>query len=251
MRIKDKVALVTGGAQGIGESIAIRFAEEGASIAIMDRDPQLAIEVANGLKNKGTDALALDGDVSVKASVQAAVDEVVSHFKRIDILVNNAGMHRMAEVTDIEEKTWDKIMAVNLKGCFLTVQAVVPHMREQNYGRIVNIASVSSYGQPPRQLHYNSSKAGVLGLTRSLALELARFNITVNAVAPGQVETAGARVFLEQYREQMERAVPLGRFAEPRDIANAVLFLVSDEADYITGQCLNICGGVSIGRAAG
>ena len=249
MRVKDKIAIVTGGAQGIGEGVALRLAEEGAGIALLDLKLDLANEVAGRLKGKGTDAVALQADISNKAEVQAAVGEVVSHFGRIDILVNNAGYHRMAKVTEIEEETWDRILGINLKGYFLMIQAVVPHMQSQNYGKILNIASIAAYGGIANQAHYNSSKGGIISLTRTMALELVPFGINVNAVSPGTVETAGNKRFLERYRELVEKQIPVGRLAQPQDIANAVLFLVSDEAEYITGQCLSVCGGLSIGMA--
>lgn len=249
MRVKDKIAIVTGGAQGIGEGVAIRLAEEGAKIAIVDLKLEMANEVANRVKSTGADAIALQADTSKKSEVQAAVDEAVSRFKRIDILVNNAGIHRMAKVTEIAEETWDKLLDINLKGYFLMIQAVVPYMQKQNYGKIVNIASIAAYGGMSDQVHYNSSKGGIISLTRSLALELAPFRINVNAVSPGTVETLGNKRFLDQYRELVEKRIPFGRIAQPRDIANAILFLVSDEAEYITGQCLSVCGGLSIGTA--
>ncbi|MBC8511838.1 MAG: SDR family oxidoreductase [Dehalococcoidia bacterium] len=249
MRVKDKVAIVTGGAQGIGEGIAVRLAEEGAKVAIVDLQLELANEVVNGLRTSGIEAIALQADTSKKTEVGTAVDEVMSHFGRIDILVNNAGYHRMAKVTEIEEETWDRILDINLKGYFLMIQAVVPHMEKQNYGKILNIASIVAHGGIANQAHYNSSKGGIISLTRTLALELVPFKINVNAISPGTVETAGNKRFLDRYRELVEKQIPVGRLAQPRDIANAVLFLVSDEAEYITGQCLSVCGGLSIGMA--
>lgn len=249
MRVEGKVAIVTGGAQGIGEGIAVRLAEEGARVAILDVKSELANEVVNGLKSRGTDAIALQADISKKTEVETAVNEVMSRFRRIDILVNNAGYHRMAKVTEIKEETWDKILDINLKGYFLMIQAVVPHMEKQNYGKILNVASIAAYGGIANQAHYNSSKGGVISLTKTMALELVPFRINVNAISPGTVETAGNKRFLDRYRELVEKQIPMGRLAQPIDIANAALFLVSDEAEYITGQCLSVCGGLSIGMA--
>ena len=249
MRVEGKVAIVTGGAQGIGEGIAVRLAEEGARVAILDVKSELANEVVNGLKSRGTDAIALQADISKKTEIETAVNEVMSRFGRIDILVNNAGYHRMAKVTEIKEETWDKILDINLKGYFLMIQAVVPHMEKQNYGKILNVASIAAYGGVANQAHYNSSKGGVISLTKTMALELVPFRINVNAISPGTVETAGNKRFLDRYRELVEKQIPMGRLAQPRDIANAALFLVSDEAEYITGQCLSVCGGLSIGMA--
>jgi NAD(P)-dependent dehydrogenase (short-subunit alcohol dehydrogenase family) len=157
----------------------------------------------------------------------------------------------MGKVTDIDEETWDKILNMNLKGYFLMIQAVASHMQKRNYGKIVNIASIAAFGGVPDQVHYNASKGAIISLTRSLALELAPFKINVNAVSPGTVETIGNKKFLEQYRDMVEQRIPMGRIAQPRDIANTVLFLVTDEAEYITGQCLSVCGGLSIGTAPG
>ena len=247
MRVKDEVALVTGGARGIGEAIACRLAEEGAKVAIIDLKIELANEVTDKLKSSGVDAIAVRADASKKTEVVAAIAEIVTHFGRIDILVNNAGIHRMGKVTDIDEETWDKILDMNLKGYFLMIQAVVPYMQANNYGKILNIASAAVYGGMPDQLHYVASKGGVVSMTRSLALELAPSKINVNAVCPGGVETPGNKKFLAQFKEILVQRIPLGRVAWPSDIASAVLFLVSDEAEYITGQCLPVCGGVTIG----
>jgi NAD(P)-dependent dehydrogenase (short-subunit alcohol dehydrogenase family) len=247
LRVKDKVAVVTGGAQGIGEAIATRLAEEGAKVAIIDLKIELANEVADKLKSSGVDAIAVRADASKKTEVGAAIAEIVKHFGRIDILVNNAGIHRMGKVTDIDEETWDKILDMNLKGYFLMIQAVVPYMQANNYGKILNIASAAVYSGLPDQLHYVASKGGVVSMTRSLALELAPSKINVNAVCPGGVETQGNKKFLAQFKEILVQRIPLGRVAQPGDIASAVLFLVSEEAEYITGQCLPVCGGVTIG----
>lgn len=250
-RVQDKVAIVTGAARGIGESIATRLAEEGAKVALVDVKSELLDKAVSNLRNQGADVIACHADVSNRAAVQAAVAEVLSHFGRIDILVNNAGIHRTGKVEEIDEETWDRVIDINLKGCFLMIQAVVPHMQRQKYGKILNIASVAMHGGIPDQVHYNASKGAIVSLTRTLALELAPFKINVNAVSPGTIETPGNRRFLEQYRHNIERRIPLGRIGQSRDIADAVLFLVSDEAEYITGQCLSVCGGISVGTAPG
>ena len=239
--------MVTGGAQGIGEAIAIRLAEEGAKVAILDIKKELANEVVDKLKSDGFDAIAIQADVSRKIEVEAAVAEIVNRFGRIDILVNNAGIHRMGKVTDIDEETWDKILNMNLKGFFLMIQAAVPYMQTNNYGKVLNIASAAVYRSLPDQLHYVASKGGIVSMTRALAHELAPSKINVNAVCPGGVETPGNQKYLAQFKEIIVQQIPLGRLAWPKDIASAVLFLVSDEAEYITGQCLPVCGGVTIG----
>jgi len=249
MRVKDKVAIVTGGAQGIGEGIAIRLAEEGANVAIMDLKIEQAQEVADRINKMGVKAIAIQADTSKKTDVEKAIDNIVSHFNKIDILINNAGYYRMAKITDISEEIWDKILDINLKGYFLMIQSVVPYMQKQNCGKILNIASAAIFGGVPNQAHYTSSKGGVVALTRTLALELAPNRINVNAVLPGTVQTLGNKKFLAQFKEILDKQIPLGRVAQPRDIANAALFLVSDEAEYITGQGLVVCGGVTIGMA--
>lgn len=248
MRLERKIAVITGAASGIGEATAHRFAEEGALIAILDRDLDGARNVAEALERSGNRAVAIRVDISSKEEVQAAFHEVLALFGRIDILVNNAGFGPNAPVLEIKGRWWDKVIDTNLKGCFLCSQAVVPPMIEQKSGRIINIASTAALGGVYGTTHYASSKAGVIGLTRALALELAPHNITVNAVAPGTIETRGAKGFIEFYRDILNAEIPLGRVGQPRDIANAVLFFASDEASYITGQCLFVCGGASFGR---
>jgi 3-oxoacyl-[acyl-carrier protein] reductase len=153
----------------------------------------------------------------------------------------------MSKVTEIAEDTWDRTVNVNLKGYFLMIQAVVPYMQAQNYGKVLNVASVAVYGGVADMVDYVASKGGIVSMTRALALELAPFKINVNAVCPGTVETLGSKKFLAQFKEILDKRIPMGRVAQPNDIANAVLFLVSEEADYITGQCLPVCGGVTIG----
>lgn len=239
--------MVTGGAQGIGEAIAVRLAEEGAKVAILDLRLEEANQVASALKARGFDAMALKADTSHKTEIQAAVGTVASAYDRIDILVNNAAYHRMSKITEIAEETWDRTIDINLKGYFLMIQAVVPYMQAQNCGKILNVASVAVYGGVADMVDYVASKGGIVSMTRSLALELAPFKINVNAVCPGTVETQGSKKFLAQFKEILDKRIPLGRVAKPNDIANAVLFLVSDEAEYITGQCLPVCGGVTIG----
>jgi len=239
--------VVTGGAQGIGEAIATRLAEEGAKVAILDLRLEQASHVASSLKSRGFDAMALKADTSQKMEIQAAVGEVASAYDRIDILVNNAAYHRMSKITEIAEETWDRTIDINLKGYFLMIQAVAPYMQDQNYGKILNVASVAVYGGVADMVDYVASKGGIVSMTRALALELAPFKINVNAVCPGTVETLGSKKFLAQFKEILDKRIPLGRVAQPNDIANAVLFLVSDEAEYVTGQCLPVCGGVTIG----
>jgi len=244
MRLKDKAAIVTGGAQGIGESICIRLAGEGARVAIFDIDIESARDTVRAIEKAGGEALALEVDVSSSVGVDAAINDVIERFGTVDILVNNAGMSRSAEIDGMEEELWQRTQDINLKGVFLCCRAVIPHMKERRCGKIVNISSILGISGSPAMAHYGAAKAGVIGFTSSLAIELGPYNINVNAVGPAVIQTR----MLEQettpsFRERLEKKIPLRRIGDPRDIANAVLFLASDEASYITGQCLFVCGG--------
>jgi 3-oxoacyl-[acyl-carrier protein] reductase len=246
MRIWDKVAIVTGGGSGIGQGTCIRLAEEGGVIAIFDIDLEGAENTAQEVKKAGGRALALRVDVAKAADVDSAVEEVISTFGRVDILVNNAGLSTMTSVAKMTEDVWDSTLDVNLKGVFLCCRAVIPHMKERRCGRIVNISSILGLAGSPARVHYSAAKTGVIGFTRGLAAELGPHNINVNAVGPGIIDTPMLeRDIGSDLREQLHARVPLRRLGAPRDIADAVLFLVSDEASYITGQCLFVCGGIS------
>lgn len=246
MRVLGKVAIVTGAARGIGAEMAVRLAEEGADVCVCDiSDVNVTAEKVSALGRK---ALALKVDVSDRAQVQAMVDEVASRFGRVDILVNNAGINRDATIKNMTEAQWDAVINVNLKGTFNCIQAVLPHMSEQKYGKIISLASRAAMGNFG-QANYSASKAGIMGLTRTAALELARYNINVNAIAPGYIDTEMTRGVPDEVRERVIKAIPLQRIGTPRDVANLVLFLASDEASYITGQTIFICGGRSVGAA--
>ena len=226
MRVKDKVAVVTGAGRGLGEASAIRLAEEGGRVVVSDIDLASAQQTADRIKAMGREAIA------------------VKTFGRIDILVNNAGITRDTSIRKMTEEDWDMVLNVNLKGAFNCAQFAAKYMIEQKYGRIINLSSRAYMGNPG-QANYSSSKAGILGLTKSLAMELGRYNINVNAIAPGLIKTPGV-ITLSHYEKVAERAIqstPLGRLGEPIDIANAILFLASDEAGYITGDVLHVTGG--------
>ena len=244
MRLDDKVAIVTGGGSGIGQGTCIRLAEEGSRIAIFDIELESAQDTARKIEEAGGVALALKVDVSRATEVDAAVREVLSAFEKVDILVNNAGVTLSTSVAKMTERVWDRALEVNLKSVFLCCRAVVPHMRERRYGKIVSISSVLGLVGGPAMAHYCAAKTGVIGFTRGLAVELGPHNINVNAVGPGIIDTpilkmdGGAGL-----RERLPSVLPLRRLGAPRDIADAVLFLVSDESSYITGQCLFVCGG--------
>lgn len=253
MRVQDKVAIVTGGASGIGQDTCIRLAEEGARVAIFDINLEGAKNTAQMIEKMGSAALALKVDVSKATEVESAVKDVISTFGGVDILVNNAGTSMVTTVNKMTEEVWDRVHEINLKGVFLCCKAVAPNMQERRYGKIVNISSILGNEGTPNYAHYSSTKAGVIGFTRGLATELGPSNINVNAIGPGLIETplleqefADLGVGkLSELREGLQQRIPLRRVGVPRDIANAILFLVSDEASYITGQCLFVCGGWS------
>ncbi|MBM3155695.1 MAG: SDR family oxidoreductase [Chloroflexi bacterium] len=251
-RLEDRVAIVTGGARGIGQGICFRFADEGAKVAVFDVTPDEAKEVAGEIKKSGGAALALKVDVTKAAEIEKAVKEVISKFGKVDILVNNAGITRPSKVADMTDEVWDSVVEVNLKGVFLCCRAVIPHMKAQKYGKIVSIASILAQRGGPYYAHYGATKAGVVSFTQSLAIELGRHNINVNAVGPGIIDTPmAAGDVASELQQSLIKRIPLRRIGTPRDIADAALFLASDEAAYITGQCLYVCGGWSAAAGLG
>lgn len=244
MRVKNKVAIITGGGQGIGEGIAMRLAEEGARIAVVDLNFEAAEKVMRKIE-RNNECIAIGCDVSIATQVQDMVETVIGKFGRIDILINNAGIIRDALLKDMTEDMFDMVLNVNLKGVWLCIKHVTPYMAERRYGKIVNISSRAATGAVA-QSNYSAAKAGVNGLTRSLALEFAHLNINVNAVAPGFIYTPLTCAFDQNTIDRKVDTTPLQRGGKPDDIANAVLFLASDEASFITGQILNVCGGRSL-----
>ncbi len=251
-RINERVAIVTGGAQGIGQGICFRLAEEGAKIAIFDLNLAEAKKTAKEIEKSGGTALALKVDVSKSSEVDAAVKQVISKFGKIDILVNNAGISLTSKVANMTDEIWDRTFAVNMKGVFLCCRAVIPHMKERKYGKIINIASILALRGSVYYAHYGATKAGVVAFTQGLAIELGPHNINVNAIGPGIIDTPMAAGDVEsEYRQRLIKGIPLRRIGTPLDIANAALFLASDEATYITGQCLYVCGGWSASAGMG
>ncbi len=246
LKLKDKVALVTGGASGIGEATVMRFADEGAKVIINDVNIEAANQLAEKIGSTGREVQAVKADISVKAEVESMIAQVLGKFQRLDILVNNAGINRDALVKKMDESMWDKVLAVNLKGTFLCAQAAAKPMVEQNQGKIINTSSIGSLGNVG-QANYAASKAGVIGLTKTLALELARYNICVNCIAPGATKTPLMAKIPPEIEEKFKKMIPFKRFAEPSEIANLHLFLASDESNYITGQVIFIDGGMSVG----
>ena len=246
MRLRGKVALVTGAASGIGAATAKRFAREGALVAINDANAAGLDAVAGEIRAAGAKTLIVAGDVTRKADCERLVGETVQAFGRRDILINNAGINRDAMAAKMTEEQWDAVLAVNLKGTFLCCQAALPGMRERAWGRVVNTSSIGSLGNIG-QANYAASKAGVIGLTRTLALEYARYGVTVNAIAPGPVMTAMLAGVPDPIKEKIVAQVPVGRIAAPDEIASVHVFLASDEAGFITGQVIFVDGGMSVG----
>jgi 3-oxoacyl-[acyl-carrier protein] reductase len=247
--VEGRVALVTGGAQGIGAAVARQLAAAGARVAVLDVQRDAAAEMAAQLADAGGSALGVAGDVSRREDVQAAVDSVVERFGALHILVNNAGVIRDNLLFKMSDDDWTMVMDVHLRGAFLASQIAQKHMVEARYGRIVSMSSTSALGNRG-QANYSTAKAGLQGLTKTLAIELGPFGVTANAVAPGFIETAMTRATaerigttFEQMREATAAAVPVRRGGVPEDVANAVTFFCAEESGYITGQVLYVDGG--------
>jgi 3-oxoacyl-[acyl-carrier protein] reductase len=244
MDFSGKVSVVTGASQGIGEAIAMDLAQNGSETILVDIQKQKLDLVAGKIKKIGGKAFAYEADVSDAAQVTALTEKWVQTHGAIHHLVNNAGITRDNLLMRMKEEEWDSVFAVNLKGTFNFSKALIRHMIKNRYGRIVNISSVVGLTGNPGQTNYSASKAGVLGFTKSLAREVASRGITVNAVAPGFIATAMTESLPEEIQKQFLAAIPLGRFGTPGEVAQAVRFLLSDEASYITGQVININGGM-------
>src|SRR5512146_282426 len=241
---KDKVALVTGASRGIGRSIALALAGEGARIVAVDLGlPETEALVAE-IKAAGGEALAVQGNVTVAADAERMFEAAVEKFGRVDILVNNAGITRDALLLRMKDEDWDAVLTVNLKGAFLCSRAAAKVMAKQRYGRIINIASVVGQMGNAGQANYCASKAGLIGLTKSNARELAKRNVTVNAVAPGFIATAMTDVLPEKVKQELAAQIPMERLGSADDISNAVLFLAAERSGYITGQVIGVNGGM-------
>lgn len=244
--MKGRVAIITGSGRGLGAATALELAARGATVVINDLNAENARATAAEAEKLGVPAHVHAGDVSDAKVAQALVDETKARFGRVDVLVNNAGITRDAMLHKLTEEKWDEVIRVNLKGPFNMGQACAKVMMEQKAGRIVNLASVAWLGNIG-QTNYSASKAGVVGMTRTWALELARYNVNVNAIAPGLIDSALTQAIPAEVKEKFIAKIPLRRIGEPRDIANLVAFLASDEAAYITGQCIQIDGGLTTG----
>jgi len=247
MRLKDKVAIVTGSGRGIGEGIALRFAEEGAKLIINDVNEADANRTVEAIKSKGGQAVAVIGSVASRQVAQRMVNKAVKEFGTVDILVNNAGIVRDALLHKMTDEQWDQVIEVNLKGVFLCTQCAAQVMREKGYGKVINISSDSWRGNPG-QINYAASKAGVIGMTKTTAKELGPKGINVNVISPGWIWTDMIRSMPPAMIERMEKSlperVPLNRKGLPEDVANLALFLASDESSFITGQLIHCDGGL-------
>ncbi|GBE06062.1 MAG TPA: 3-oxoacyl-[acyl-carrier-protein] reductase [Nitrospirae bacterium] len=244
MKLKEKNVLITGAAQGIGKSIAFAMAKQGANITIADTNLEKAGITAQEIQALGVKGLAIKLDVSNPDDVASAFGTFMNEFGRLDILVNNAGITRDALLLRMKSVDWDAVLNINLKGTFLCSKEAVRLMSKKHYGKIISISSVVAFTGNPGQASYSASKAGIVGLTKTIAKEYAGRGIRANAVAPGFIQTAMTDAISEKVRDQMKSSIPLGTFGTTEDVANAVVFLGSEESDYITGQVLHINGGM-------
>jgi 3-oxoacyl-[acyl-carrier protein] reductase len=241
----NRVAIVTGSGRGIGRAIALKLAGSGVRVVLNDVGDAKPVEaVAKEIKNMGVECLQVMTDVSSAADVSRLVDETMSAYKRIDILVNNAGIARDQLLLRMSEEDWDKVIAVDLKSVFLATKAVLRPMAKQRWGRIISISSIVGIIGNKGQANYAAAKAGVIGFTRAVAKEVAAHGVTVNAVAPGFIDTEMTRGLKEEWRQELKKLIPQGEFGTPRDVAEAVAFLASEGAGYITGQVLGVTGGM-------
>jgi len=242
--METRVAIVTGGAQGIGLAIVEALLDDGHAVAIADIDAGLAASAAKALTDKGRDAFPVTVDVSSAESVQAMTDQVLKARGRIDVLVNNAGIAgKAAPITEVDPSEWAKVIAVDLTSVYLTCRAVVPHMTQRGSGAIVNVASIAGKEGNPNMVPYSSAKAGVIGLTKALAKEVALQGVRVNAIAPAVIETAILSQLTPEQVAYMKSRIPMGRFGKPQEAAAVVSFLASDASSFVTGQCYDVSGG--------
>ena len=244
MKLKDRVAIVTGGARGIGRAIATSFLNEGATVVIIDSDKEKLEMLKKELGKENNKVMVIPCDITKSGDVKEMVNQVRKGFGRIDILVNNAGIIRRGTIETVTEEEWDRVIEVNLKGTFNCCKAVAGIMRQQGYGKIINVSSIAGkMGDITSAPGYGPSKAGVDALTKNLARQLASYGINVNAVSPHAIETEMSAQWSEERRKEIIASIPLGRLGKPEDVANAVLFLASDEASFITGEILDVNGG--------
>ena len=243
-KLEGKVALITGAAQGIGKAIALLFAQEGATVIVSDINLEQATATAAEIEKMGGKAVPAKNNVADLAEVETKVKELTAQFGKIDILVNNAGITRDALFIRMKKEEWDAVININLSGVFNLCKAIAPLMMKQRSGKIVNIASIVGEMGNAGQANYSASKAGVIGLTKTLARELAPRGITVNAIAPGFIQTAMTDKIPAEIKQKMLEQIPLSRLGQPEDVARTALFLASSSADYNTGQVINVNGGM-------
>ena len=246
MNLSNRVAVVTGSGRGIGRAISLKLAEVGATVVVIDIGETSPVDsLAEEIRAMGGQSLAVLADVSQAQDVARLVETIVSTFGKVDILVNNAGISRDQLIIRMSDEDWDKVLSVNLRSVFLCARAVLRHMIKQRWGRIISIASIVGLVGNPGQANYASAKAGIIGLTRTIAKEVASRGITANAIAPGFIDTEMTQRLEEDWKQQLKKQIPVGYFGSPRDVAEAVAFLASEEARYITGQVLSVDGGMA------
>lgn len=254
MLLSNRVAVITGGARGIGRGIALKFAEEGCSVVITDVLAEEAKRTVEEVHNKGREGFFVKCDVSNSGQVQRMIDQVIKKFGKVDILVNNAGIGGVPKsITEISEEEWDRLLSIDLKGYFLCCKAVVPHMKGRRYGKIINMSSLGAISPPAPTIHYSAAKSGILGMTLDLALELAPFNICVNAILPGAIPTDMWDPLVppginkeDFFKEVGKMTSPMQRVGTPEDVAGVALFLASDLSGYVTGDRILVGGGAPL-----
>ena len=246
MRLEGKVAVITGAGQGLGRAYALVFAKQGADIVVNDVNEENANSVVKEVEEIGRKAIAVVVSVDTMENGEKLINTALEKFGKVDILVNNAGITRTAMLHKMTKEEWDQVISVNLTGVYNCLRAVAPHMMERKYGKIISVTSVAGIRGTMGQINYGAAKAGVIGLTKSAARELARYGINVNAVAPGVIETAMTKVIRdnEKFSKKYLSDIPLGRFGTPEDVANVAAFLASDDAAYMTGQVVSVDGGI-------
>jgi 3-oxoacyl-[acyl-carrier protein] reductase len=246
MRLRDRKAMVTGAGQGIGKAVAIKMAQEGADVAVVEWNSDTGNQTRKEIEALGGKALFFAADVTDQGQVREAVAAMLAGWRRIDILVNNAGFDRGASLLKVREEDWDAVLGVHLKGAFNCIQAVAPQMIENGYGKIVNLSSLWGKTGAVAEISYSTAKAGMIGLTKSVAKELGRYQINVNAVLPGLTLTPTIEKIAEKYKNMIIENTPLRRAGQPAEVANVVAFLASEEASFMTGAAVEVAGGWSM-----